>query len=256
MSGHNPYNQTWNPPATNDPLYVDPNHNAANSSLRTLPQPGAPATLSSSSYPSRVVDTTASVPHGLSPQYQPYTGSTPNDHSRGRQSSLTVAPSLGVPREHSRSGLENHLSPLENLPWDNRGGGGHLPQSQGQPAGYNMHGRHPSQPYEQPPQVPSSTPDVSPHTAPNCRIPGCRYKAYYNYAEQEQTEYCGQGHEFEAIATGLVNTCVVCKGRPRRTGERVCGRTCRDRERQAHPVQGSYYGVQVVRRESRTRPGP
>jgi hypothetical protein len=46
----------------------------------------------------------------------------------------------------------------------------------------------------------------------------------------------------------------MCKGRPRRTGERVCGRTCRERERQARQVQGSYYGVPVVRRESRARP--
>jgi hypothetical protein len=44
----------------------------------------------------------------------------------------------------------------------------------------------------------------------------------------------------------------MCKGRPRRTGERVCGRTCRERERQARLVQGSYsgYDVSVVRRES------
>src|SRR5712672_550978 len=29
----------------------------------------------------------------------------------------------------------------------------------------------------------------------NCIIPGCPYPAYHNYADQEQTEYCGQGHE-------------------------------------------------------------
>jgi hypothetical protein len=53
----------------------------------------------------------------------------------------------------------------------------------------------------------------------------------------------------QAVATGLVASCTMCKGRPRRTGERVCGRTCRERERQARLVQGSYYGASVVRRE-------
>ena len=45
----------------------------------------------------------------------------------------------------------------------------------------------------------------------------------------------------------------MCKERPRRSGERVCGRTCRERERQArqvHLVQGSYYGLPDVHRES------
>lgn len=53
----------------------------------------------------------------------------------------------------------------------------------------------------------------------------------------------------QAVATGLVASCAMCKGRPRRTGERVCGSICRERERQARLVQGSYYGVPVVRRE-------
>lgn len=58
----------------------------------------------------------------------------------------------------------------------------------------------------------------------------------------------------QAVSTGLVATCVICKERPRRTSERVCGRTCRAQEHQARQVQGSYYGVPVVRRESRARP--
>jgi hypothetical protein len=28
-----------------------------------------------------------------------------------------------------------------------------------------------------------------------CRIPDCTYNAYYDVSEQEQTEYCGQGHQ-------------------------------------------------------------
>ena len=55
----------------------------------------------------------------------------------------------------------------------------------------------------------------------------------------------------QAVSSGLVASCVMCKERPRRTGERVCGRICRERERQAPLVQGSYYGEPVVRR---TRP--
>src|SRR5579863_1195696 len=42
----------------------------------------------------------------------------------------------------------------------------------------------------------------------------------------------------QAITTGLVNSCAMCKQRPRRTGERVCGRTCRERDRQATQIQG------------------
>ncbi|KAI0298056.1 hypothetical protein B0F90DRAFT_839633 [Multifurca ochricompacta] len=84
-------------------------------------------------------------------------------------------------------------------------------------------------------------PTASSHAAQKCIIPDCPYKAYYNYAEQEQTEYCGQGHELHAIDTGLVKPCVICKGRPRRTGERVCGRVCRERERErSHPRPRSH----------------
>ena len=34
--------------------------------------------------------------------------------------------------------------------------------------------------------------DASPQ---RCRIPDCTYNAYYDVSEQEQTEYCGQGHQ-------------------------------------------------------------
>lgn len=88
----------------------------------------------------------------------------------------------------------------------------------------DAHGDLASQPYEPPvnlnppaPQVPSSTPDVSPHTVPNCRIPNCQYKAYYNYAEQEQTEYCGQGHElcvYIDTTDDLVSSNVILLAKP------------------------------------------
>ena len=58
----------------------------------------------------------------------------------------------------------------------------------------------------------------------------------------------------QAIETGFVKPCAMCKGRPRRTGERVCGPVCRERERLALPVQGSYYGVSMTRREPQTKP--
>ena len=45
----------------------------------------------------------------------------------------------------------------------------------------------------------------------------------------------------------------MCKGRPRRTNERVCGPVCRERERLALPVQGTYYGVSVTRLEPQPR---
>lgn len=96
--------------------------------------------------------------------------------------------------------------------------------------------------------------DAGPETQQRCIIPGCQYAAYYNVAEQEQMEYCGHGHELQAIETGFAKPCAMCKRRPRRTGERVCGRVCKEQERQALQVQGSYYGVQVTRREPQTRP--
>jgi hypothetical protein len=86
-----------------------------------------------------------------------------------------------------------------------------------------------------------------------CIIPGCQYPAYYNVAEEEQMEYCGHGHELQAIETGFVKPCAMCKGRPRRTGENVCGPVCRERARLAFRVQGSYYGVSVTRLEPQTR---
>jgi len=187
---------------------------------------------------------------------------------------------------------------------------------QGWSEGYNNNGSRPSQYSSQrhnpPPPNGAHDDDTGPGISQkNCKIPGCPYPAYFNHADQEQTEYCGQAHELkaiatglvdpcvvckgrparmgervcgrtcrerarearqvkssqvqgteyygqahepEAIATGLVETCVMCKGRPRRTGERVCGRTCRERAREARQVQGSYYGVPVTRYEAQTRP--
>ena len=62
----------------------------------------------------------------------------------------------------------------------------------------------------------------------------------------------------QAIETGFVKPCAMCKGRPRRSGERVCGPVCRERERKALPVQGTYYGVSVARqpRREQTRREP
>jgi len=85
-------------------------------------------------------------------------------------------------------------------------------------------------------------------TRKKCRIPDCTYPAYYDFAEQEQSEYCGQYHQLQALSSGLVASCAMCKGRPRRINERVCGRTCREQDRQARPVQGSFFGEPVVRR--------
>ncbi|KAH9053807.1 hypothetical protein EDB87DRAFT_1649574 [Lactarius vividus] len=110
-----------------------------------------------------------------------------------------------------------------------------------------------SQHYD-PPSPPQAREGASPGTQPRCIIPGCQYAAYYNVAEQEQMEYCGHGHELQAIETGFAKPCAMCKRRPRRSGERVCGRVCKEQERQALQVQGSYYGVQVTRREPQTRP--
>jgi len=91
-------------------------------------------------------------------------------------------------------------------------------------------------------------------TQQQCSIPGCNYGAYYNVTEEEQMEYCGHDHELRAVETGFANPCMICKTRPRRSGERVCGRVCREKEleRQALQVQG-YYDVRMPRRKSQTR---
>lgn len=247
MSGHNGHNQfnqgSWNPhpSATNDMP-------AASHPLMAQ-QYGAPPPL----YSPRSTDTMTSTPHGqihpsqlsLSHPKVPLsshpTGTASHNQTRGHQLPA-VSPTLNVP--HPNSGLEHHSPGSEHQQWGFPGDGGsgiHHPVSPGQPPIYNDMGL---------PQGRRPTNDARPK---KCRIPDCTYNAYYDVSEEEQTEYCGQGHELQAISTGLVASCVMCKGRPRRTGERVCGRTCGERERQSRQVQGSYYGVPVVRRESRAR---
>jgi len=251
MSGVNQFNQTWgNPhlPATNDI--------PATSHPLTSQQPGAPT-----HYQPRNVDNMTSIPHGQihPPQLSPtslshlkashLSGNANHDHIRGHQPSV-VSPTLHHPTEDpTRSRIEYHTPTSDHQQWVLDGGStrGHLPPSSGQPPTYHTisahaHGRRPT----------NDPPDASPK---KCRIPDCTYNAYYDVSEQELTEYCGQGHELQAISTGLVASCVMCRGRPRRTGERVCGRTCREQESQARQVQGSYYGSPVVRREHRARPG-
>jgi len=173
---------------------------------------------------------------------------------RGHQSQV-VSPTVQCPTEvqaHSGLGQQSHAPDYQNfvtITGDDGSGpsGGHFPLSSGQPPfsfydNMTSSGRR-SLATNSPPQA-----DAGPK---KCRIPDCTYNAHYDISEQEQTEYCGQGHELQALATGLVASCAVCKGRPRRNGERVCGRTCRERERQARSVGGSYYGVPIVRRDSR-----
>jgi len=229
-------------------------HNPTGSPPNTLPQYGAPP----QAHPTFPF---TAVPQGPIPPSESF------EHRRGPQSPVA----LNIPPchvEQPRSGLDGRPSPSEHPRWDNNTSGG-LPHqvSQGHPGGYTdiNSSAKPAQPrrtsyaYNPPPPPPpplTEEREFSPRTATQyCRIPDCRNKAFYDFAEQEQTEYCGQGHELQAISTGLVNRCAMCKGRPRRTGERVCSRTCRERERQASPVQGSYYGVPVERRETRTGPG-
>jgi len=214
MSGQN-QNQNW----------THPRPTATNDASRSPQQPGAP---------------------------NPYPSNGVNSESPGRYQHVIGSPALNlVSPEDPFSELERLTSPSEFPQWESNDRGDLRPQIS-KPAPPRP---PPHQPYN-PPVPPSHTniQDVSSGPSQNCIIPGCPYKAYYNYTEQEQTEYCGQGHELQAISTGLVNSCAMCKGRPRRTGERVCGRTCRERERQARPVAGTYYGVQVVRHEPR-RPG-
>ncbi|KAH9957147.1 hypothetical protein BC827DRAFT_723071 [Russula dissimulans] len=271
-NGYN-LNHSWNthPSATNNIRTIaDPPSNLP-------PQYGAAPVLNSPSvslYPTRGMVTAASVPQGQSPsQPPPIPPTVPTAsssigsassyvHYRPHQSAV-VSPPPNASRpaeERSVAGLGYHLSAQENLNWaapaDN---GGLLTLSQGQSQGHNGNNLIGS---SRPPRRPSRNNPPSPPApiAPvdgqkNCIIPGCPYPAYYNFADQEQTEYCGQGHELEAISTGLVDTCVMCKGRPRRTGERVCGRTCRQRAHEARPVQGMYYGARVTRFEAQTGSG-
>lgn len=238
------YNQNW---ATSHPSAT--NGGPAPSHPPTTQQNGA----STPQYQPRSADTVNSAINRQihpPPQFSPTSPTQPkaSHHSTGNATSHdrvrhpVVSPTAPRPTGLT-PGLEPHSAVSGHQQWVLPGDsiGGHFSSSSGQQPIYNnmaSTGRRPT----------NSPPDASPI---KCRIPDCTYNAYYDDAEKEQTEYCGQGHELQAVSTGLMPSCAVCKGRPRRTGERVCGRTCRERERQARPVQGSYYGVPVVRHEPR-----
>ncbi|KAI9454390.1 hypothetical protein BJY52DRAFT_1284712 [Lactarius psammicola] len=200
-------------------------------------------------------------------------GSTSRDSRRGHQQpapqTAPVSPQLnisGPPQDY------HHLSAAWTpAPSDISVSAGRPSRSHGRQPGvdYNLvpsspsigqQRRSSSQHYDPPsPQAPARegtrlSVDAGPGTQQRCIIPGCQYGAYYNVTEEEQMEYCGHGHELQAIETGFAKPCAMCKRRPRRSGERVCGRVCREQQRQALQVQGTYYGVNVTRREPQTRP--
>jgi len=192
-------------------------------------QPGAPITLQGDQ--PRGTGTMNPVP-GYGLPYQPpvthhntpyHAGNVAPNDSRNTHQPAVVSPPI------SPAGAQNE---------------GQFPFSRG-PTGPN---------FMEPPRNPqvNGPPSTSP---PKCRIPDCTYNAYYDVAQQEQTEYCGDGHKLQAVLTGLVATCVMCNSRPRRRNEMVCGTTCREQERVARRVHGSYYGVTTFRRESQARQG-
>jgi len=177
-----------------------------------------------------------------------------SDHHETRQIPV-ISPLRNASRveERSLSRLGYNISTLEILNWIPA----HLnlplmTLSQGRSQGHNNDGLdwssrpppHSSQRRNPPSPWPRPQNDVDgggTSQKKNCIIPDCPYPAYYNYVDQEPTEYCGQRHELQAIAIGLVNTCVICEGRPRLTGERVCGRTCRERlAERARQIQRIY----------------
>ncbi|KAI0260461.1 hypothetical protein BC834DRAFT_900807 [Gloeopeniophorella convolvens] len=199
-------------------------------------------------------------------------GSTLGHHQRLHQfpPSPVVSPPAYIPHatgDPSLPGQDYYADPSINAPWG-QGNDADGNRFQEQPAGLNH--ATASQLTQRRRSSQSSHLSISPtssdaHSTPtdtrartkqSCAIPDCPYKAYYNVSEQEQMEYCGQGHELQAIRTGFAKPCVSCRGRPRRIGERVCSRSCREAERRAQQVQGTYYGVQVTRREPYTRQGP
>lgn len=236
MDSQDPFNPPWINPPNDAPR--NPKGRSKGPHSNTVQQPGAsPTSPLTSTIGTTLVQPQSEgqfFPHGIHP---PPVGSA----------SLNIS-------QKSFSGLDHRSSLSEHQPW---------PGEHGRSEGHPLHApqvplraNDSGHPYISTAIPPSTVPlDSSLRSNQYCRIPGCRNKAYYNYAEQEQTEYCGHGHELQAITTGLVNSCAMCKQRPRRTGERVCGRTCRERERQATQVQGSYYGVPSIRREPRVRPG-
>jgi len=238
----NGYNHPWNPhpsASNNTDLPSNPSQ-----------QYGAPLLnpQSVSLYPTRGVVTPTSVSHGQTPSQRPpisptapttsgSIGSASYDHYRVNQSSVVPPPQNASRPAEGRSvvGLGYHPSASDWVAPANSGL--LLIPSQGQSQGHdgnNLIGssrppRRPSRNSPPSPPPPIATPDGQ----KRCIIPGCPYPAYYNYTDQEQTEYCGKGHELHAISTGLVDTCVMCNGRPRRTGEGVCSRTCRERAHEA-----------------------
>jgi hypothetical protein len=184
MSGHNPYNQPWNthPPNTNDTSHL----------LTTAQQYGAPNPPYQPGLP-RSTDTRTSTNHGQihPPQFSSTAPTHPEaSHPTGNLNATShnpirahqppvVSPTLSRPEDLTHSVLEHRTPASEHQQWILGGDNG------GQPSIYNTitpQGRRPT----------NGPPDASPK---KCRIPDCTYNAYYDVSEQEQTEYCGQGHE-------------------------------------------------------------
>jgi len=244
MDGQDPFNPPWINPPNDTPRSLNGSHS---DTIQHHGRGALPAASTSPPYP----PTTTSVPQGQFHSHAHSLGHHGSHQTPVDSPSLNPLHSVGM----SRPGSDRRPSPSDHQRWvsgENGGSGGrpsHAPQND-----FNLDLKPHRPPHHDP--IPSTVPlDSSPQSNQYCRIPGCRNRAYYNFAEQEQTEYCGHGHELQAITTGLVNSCAMCKQRPRRTGERVCGRICRERDRQATQIQGSYYGVPVVRREPKARPG-
>ncbi|CCM06415.1 uncharacterized protein FIBRA_08676 [Fibroporia radiculosa] len=69
----------------------------------------------------------------------------------------------------------------------------------------------------------------APYTAPpTCKIPGCMEPVYVDSNGWITSEFCSMRHRKEAVATSLVDACIMCHEFPQNTTDYFCSRTCRE----------------------------
>ncbi|KAA1476248.1 hypothetical protein DENSPDRAFT_843157 [Dentipellis sp. KUC8613] len=59
-----------------------------------------------------------------------------------------------------------------------------------------------------------------------CRMRGCQRPAYVDRSTGEQKEWCGDGHQLEAVASRMVPPCVECRAYPQRLNSQYCSIVC------------------------------
>jgi len=62
-----------------------------------------------------------------------------------------------------------------------------------------------------------------------CRLMGCEKTVFVDPATDHQSEYCSQKHREEAVTSGQVDPCIMCKKMPRSLYDHFCSKACREK---------------------------